>query len=110
MQIFLEIVLQLSGFAVNILLPLSLAFLVIGSAVANKSVLKKAFFSAIAVIVLYVLIFGIQLSQIASSGTPVAEVFKSADSLLALTLTFLVPVIVAVVVLVCSNRRFKKIG
>lgn len=110
MQIFFEMVLQLSGFAVNILLPLSLAFLVVGSAVANKSILKAAFSSAIAVIVLYVVIFSIQLYQVASSGTPVMEIFKNTDSLLALAFTFLLPVVIGAVVAVRSNRRFKRIA
>ena len=110
MQLFLEVVFQLSVFAVNILLPLSLALVIVGCAVAKKSILKSAFFSGIAVVVLYLVIFGVQLSQVSSAGTPIADIFKDPQGLLSLGLTILLPIIIGLVVVVMSNRQFKKIA
>lgn len=110
MQLFLEVVFQLSVFAVNILLPLSLALVIVGCAIANKSILKSAFFSGIAVVVLYLVILGVQLSQVASAGTPISEIFKDPQGLLSLGLTILLPIIIGAVVIVMSNRQYKKIA
>lgn len=110
MQLFLEVVFQLSVFAVNILLPLSLALVIVGCAVASKSILKSAFFSGIAVIVLYVVILAVQLKQVSAAGTPIAEIFSDVQGLLSLGLTILLPIVIGAVVVVMSNRRFKKIA
>ena len=110
MQLFLDIVFQLSVFAVNILLPLSLAFLVVGSALVNKSILKGAFFSGIAVVVLYLIILGVQIKQISDQGASIKEVLGNPEAVLGLVISIVLPIIVGAVVTFFSNRRFKKIA
>lgn len=110
MQLFLEVLFQVSVFAVNILSPLALALIVVGTAVANKSILKGAFFSGISVVVLYLVILGVQVKQIADTGASFADVFGNAQAVLGLIITIVLPVVVGVAVAFISNRRFKKIA
>lgn len=110
MQLFLDIVFQFSIFAVNILLPLSLALVIIGSAIMNKSVLKNAFFSGLGVILLYLVIFGLQIKQIYEAGAPLAEVFGNTEGILGVIFTIVLPIVIGVVVMIVSQRRFKGLG
>lgn len=110
MQLFLEVVFQLSVFAVNILLPLSLALVIVGSAISNKSILKSGFFSSIAVAVLYLVIFGVQMKQITDQGASLGEVFGNSDAVSGLILTIVLPIVVGVATAIIGNRRFKKIA
>jgi uncharacterized membrane protein YkvI len=108
MQLFLEIVFQLSIFLVNILLPLSIAFVVIGKYVHNNSILKAGFWSSVAVIVLYVIILALQIQQIVSANVPLNTVFGSAQGIFGLVLTIVVPVVIATASLVVANLAHKK--
>ncbi len=110
MQLFLDIVFQLSVFAVNILLPLSLALIIVGSALAHRGILKSAFFSGVAVAVFYLIILGVQIKQIADSGTALTDVFANVQGVIGLVLTIVLPIIIGIVVAIVSSRRFKKIA
>lgn len=109
MQLFLDIIFQLSVFVVNILLPLSLALVTVGCALSQKSILRSAFFSGISVTVLYLIILGIQLKQIIDSGASLLDVFSNSQGIIGLVLTIILPVIIGIIVAIVSNRNFKKI-
>lgn len=110
MQLFLDTVFQFSIFAVNIFLPLALALVIVGYVLANKSILKGAFFSGLSVTLLYLIIFGIQIKQINDAGASLAEVFGNSQGVLGVIFTIVLPIVIGVVVMIVSGRRFKKLG
>lgn len=110
MQLFLDTVFQFSIFAVNILLPLALALVIVGYVFANKTILKASFFSGLGATFLYVVIFFIQIKQINDAGASLSEVFGNSQGILGVLFTIVLPVVIGIIVMIVSGRRFKKLG
>ncbi len=113
MQLFLGIIFylifELSVFAVNILLPLSISFAVVGKAVANKMILKAGFVSSLSVIILSVVILAIQLTRVVSSGATMADIFGSSQGIIGFLLPIFLPILVSATALVVANKAHKNL-
>lgn len=110
MQLYLDTITSLSSFVVNLILPVSVVLLIVGSAVANKGLLKKSFFLGITASILYAVIIAIELKKASTGGVNLAQIFTTTQGLLGLVFGAIVPILVGVVVSVLSNKRHKQLA
>lgn len=110
MQLYLDTITSLSSFAVNLILPVSVVLLLVGSAVSNKGLLRKSFFLGIASSILYALIISLELKKASDSGVNLVQIFTTTQGILGLVFGALVPILVGVAAAVLSSRRYKTIA
>jgi hypothetical protein len=105
----LQIIFQLGAFATNILLPVSVALVLVGTALEHKRVLKYAFITGVATAILYLAVFVAQLVQISMSGqVNLSEILTTKEALADIALSVLIPVLVALGAAFVAHKAYKK--
>lgn len=110
MQLYLDTITSLSSFAVNLILPVSVVLLIVGSAVSNKGLLRKSFFLGIASSILYALIISLELKKASDSGVNLVQIFTTTQGILGLVFGAIVPILVGAAAAFLSSRRYKTIA